>query len=101
MDEYTLRSAKTINTIRLILFGIYVLGILGSLGSIRKDQLLVMVTTTVLYGALAFVQLYLFRKKINPYPFWFVVGDVILVGISTWGQSLITLDLAAASYNFV
>ena len=97
MDEYTLKSAKTINTIRFILFGIYVLGILGSLGSIRPDQLIVMVMSTSLYGVLAFTQLYLFRKNKNPYPFLFVVGDVILVGFSTWGQSMITLDLSAAA----
>lgn len=97
MDEYTLKSAKTINTIRLILFGIYVLGILGSLGSIRTDQLIVMSTSTVLYGVLAFLQMYLFRRNLNPYPFWFVVGDVILTGVSTWGQSVINLDLAAAA----
>ncbi|TGL03300.1 methyl-accepting chemotaxis protein [Leptospira bouyouniensis] len=97
MDEYKLKSAKIINTIRFILFGIYVLGILGSLGSIRPDQLVVMVISTTLYGVLAFFQLYLFHKQKNPYPFWFVVGDVILVGLSTWGQSMITLDLSAAA----
>ncbi|XDD47647.1 methyl-accepting chemotaxis protein [Leptospira sp. WS39.C2] len=97
MDEYKLQSAKTINTIRFILFGIYALGILGSLGSIRPDQLMVMTTSTSLYGVLAFTQMYLFRKQKNPHPFWFVIGDVILVGLSTWGQSMITLDLSAAA----
>ncbi|TGM77160.1 methyl-accepting chemotaxis protein [Leptospira levettii] len=97
MDEYKLQSAKTINTIRFILFGIYVMGILGSLGSLRTDQLVVMVIATVFYGIFAFTQLYLFRRHLNPYPFLFVIGDAILVGISTWGQSLITLDLSAAA----
>ncbi|XDD43819.1 methyl-accepting chemotaxis protein [Leptospira sp. WS60.C2] len=97
MDLYTLKSAKTINTIRFILFGIYILGILGSLGSLRTDQLVVMVIATTFYGVFAFTQLYLFYKEKNPYPFLFVIADAILVGFSTWGQSMITLDLAAAA----
>ncbi|MDZ4727511.1 MAG: methyl-accepting chemotaxis protein [Leptospira sp.] len=97
MDHYLKNAAKTINSIRIMLFVIYTLGIISSLGSLRIDQLSIMVFCTVMYGIAAFVQWFRIRKSQEPYAFYFLLLDVLLTSISVIGQSIIDIDLTAAS----
>ncbi|MCW7481348.1 methyl-accepting chemotaxis protein [Leptospira kanakyensis] len=97
LDSYSLKAIKTINSIRTTLLVIFILGIVGSLGSLHRDQLIMMLFTTFFYGLVALTQFLLLKKGKNPYAFWFVFIDIILIGSNTWGQSIIDLDIAASA----
>ncbi|TGM58218.1 methyl-accepting chemotaxis protein [Leptospira vanthielii] len=97
LDPYYLKAAKIINSIRSTLFVLFVIGVFGSFGSIHKAQFVLMLIIVFLYGLMALIQFLLLKKGKEPYAFWFVLIDILIIGSNTIGQSSMQLDIVAAA----
>ncbi|MCG6152149.1 methyl-accepting chemotaxis protein [Leptospira bandrabouensis] len=97
LDPYYVKAAKIINSIRSTLFVLFMIGILGSFGSIHKVQLIMMLIIAIIYGLMALIQFLLLKNDKEPYAFWFVLIDILLIGSNTIGQSSMQLDIVAAA----
>ncbi|WP_411823116.1 methyl-accepting chemotaxis protein [Leptospira sp. 'Mane'] len=97
MDNYSLQSAKTINSIRIFLFFNFALGIIGTYSTLDRTQSSFMILGAAIYGVSAAFQAFLLKKGFDPKPFYFVLCDVFVTGMNTILQANINEDIAAGS----